>query len=76
MLFLSETHLPIRAMERINDVLGYRHMFVVPSSGELGLSGGLAFLWSDKVSATLGSFSIYHIDMDGNGSAFQNYRLL
>lgn len=39
-------------------------MFVMLSTGENGFSGGLAFLWSDDISARLGSFSKYHIDME------------
>lgn len=38
-------------------------MFVVPSAGKLGCSGGLAFLWKSEVKANLVSFSHSHIDM-------------
>lgn len=63
MLFLSETHLYVRDMERVKLQLGFKSMNVVPSKEERGLSGGLAFLWMEEVTASLGSWSNYHIDM-------------
>lgn len=63
MMFLSETHLSVRDMEWVKNQLGFRHMFVVPSSGERGLSGGLAFLWQEEVNASLVSRSKYHIGL-------------
>lgn len=51
-------------MEKVKVQLDFHHMFVVPSTGNTGCSGGLAFLWDDSVQARLMSFSKYHIDME------------
>lgn len=50
-------------------------MYVVPSTGERGLSGSLAFLWNDDISPRLRSFSKYHFEMEitisGKDEAFR-----
>lgn len=51
-------------MEKVKFQLGFRSVFVVPSTGNIGLSGGLAFLWDDSVDVRLLSYSKYHIDME------------
>lgn len=52
-----------REMKKVKHLLGFQHMFVVPSTGQTGCSGGLAFLWKNEVQASLVSFSRFHIDM-------------
>lgn len=50
-------------MEKVKLQLGSLNMFVVPSIGNTGYSGGLAFLWRSEVNASLLSYSKSHIDM-------------
>lgn len=46
-------------------------MYVVLSRGDNGRLGGLAFLWTEEVTAALGSFSMYHIDMEVQWCGFE-----
>lgn len=64
MIFLGEMHLSTRCMERVNEQLGFWQKYVVPSSRDKGLSGGLAFFWSKEATTSLDSFSNYHIDLE------------
>lgn len=51
--------------------IAFKFMYVVLSRGDHGHSGGLAFLWTEDVIAALGSFSVYHIDMEVQCNGFE-----
>ena len=58
-VFLSETKLRTKRMERIKDRIGFANGLFVPS---LGRSGGLALLWTRETDLEIKSFGYYHID--------------
>ena len=58
-VFLSETKLRTKRMERIRDRIGFANGLFVPS---LGRSGGLALLWTRETDLEIKSFGCYHID--------------
>jgi exonuclease III len=60
-LFLSETKLDGKRMERFKWMLGMSNMFVKDCDGK---SGGLALFWKKEVNIELRNFSRYHIDVE------------
>ena len=58
-MFLLETKLRKRRMERVRDRLGFVNGLVMPSRGR---SGGLARFWKREVNLNIKSFSNFHID--------------
>ena len=58
-VFLSETKLRTKCMERIRDRIGFANGLYVPS---LGRCGGLALLWTREIDLEIKSFGRYHID--------------
>ncbi|GLT94942.1 hypothetical protein SLE2022_126530 [Rubroshorea leprosula] len=63
-VFLCETLLDQKGMEKVRRRLGFNHCFVVDN---LGRSGGLAVLWKSDTKLSLLSFSQNHIDMEVEG---------
>ncbi|KAL8533483.1 hypothetical protein ACS0TY_009761 [Phlomoides rotata] len=59
-IFLSETLASAARIENVRLALNFPNYFTVPCNGR---SGGLAFLWNNKVSCSLLSYSLNHIDM-------------
>ncbi|GLT94950.1 hypothetical protein SLE2022_126590 [Rubroshorea leprosula] len=70
-VFLSETLLDKRGMERIRRRLGFKHCFVVD---KVGRSRGLALLWHGDTKLSLLSYSTNHIDMEVNGLDAEQWR--
>lgn len=68
LVFLMETKLMTKQMERVKIKLGFDCGIFVD---RVGRSGGLAFLWRKSVDVTLRSFSFNHIDVtiESDGSA-------
>ncbi|XP_050252314.1 uncharacterized protein LOC126698852 [Quercus robur] len=58
-VFLSETKLRMRSMERKKRSIGFTNGLVIPSHGR---SGGLALLWRKEINVDVQSFSDRHID--------------
>ena len=58
-VFLSETKLRTKRMERIRDRIGFANGLFVPSFGR---SGGLALLWTRETDLEIKSFGRFHID--------------
>ena len=58
-VFLLETKLRSRRMERVRDRLGFVNGLIVASRDH---SGGLALLWTRKINLNIKSFSNHHID--------------
>ena len=58
-VFLSETKLITKCMERIRDRIGFANGLFVPSHGR---SGGLALLWTRETDLEIKSFGCHHID--------------
>ena len=58
-MFLLETKLKKKRMERVRDRLGFANGLLMPSRGR---SGGLALLWKREVNLNIKSFSNFHID--------------
>ncbi|GKV27974.1 hypothetical protein SLEP1_g37084 [Rubroshorea leprosula] len=63
-VFLSETLLDKKGMERVRRRLGFQNCFTV---ARVGQSGGLAMLWHSTVKLSLLSYSQNHIDMEVDG---------
>ena len=59
LVFLVETKVKHKHMEKIKFSLGFSNGLIVPSRGR---SGGLAFFWSTDVNLEIKSYSQYHID--------------
>ena len=72
LVFLSETKLKVRRMEKVKFRLGFPNGLIVPSRGR---SGGLALLWSVDTNLEIKSFSNHHIDAiiteSGNGLSWR-----
>jgi hypothetical protein len=62
-VFLSETKLKTRAMDRLKWSLGFKHGVVVDC---VGRSGGLALLWRDGVDVSVRPWCQYYIDVEIN----------
>ena len=60
-LFLSETRLDDRGMERIKFSFGLSNLLVVKGDGK---GGGIVVLWRTWVNVSLRTYSINHIDVD------------
>ncbi|GKV52195.1 hypothetical protein SLEP1_g58784 [Rubroshorea leprosula] len=60
-VFLCETLLDKRSMERVRRRLGFQNCFTVE---RVGRSGGLAMMWGKDVQLHLKSYSTNHIDME------------
>ena len=58
-VFLLETKLKKKRMERVRDRMGFANGLLVPSRG---YSGGLALLWKREVNLNVKSFSNFPID--------------
>lgn len=58
-LFLSETKLDGRKMEKFKWILGMSNMVLKDCDGK---SGGLAMLWKKEINLELHNYSRYHID--------------
>ncbi|KAL4628496.1 hypothetical protein ACB092_05G243100 [Castanea dentata] len=58
-VFLLETKLKVRHVERVRKRLGFANGFIKPSRG---YSGGLALLWMREINLSIKSFSNHHID--------------
>ena len=58
-VFLSETKLRTKRMERIRDRIGFANGLIVPSFGR---SGGLALFWTRETDLEIKSFGRFHID--------------
>ena len=58
-VFLSETKLRTKRMERIRDRIGFANGLFVPSHGR---SGGLALMWTRETDVEIKSFGRHHID--------------
>jgi exonuclease III len=58
-LFLSETKMDRKRMERFRWMLNIPNLMVKDCKG---LSGGLALFWSKEINLAVKSFSRYHID--------------
>lgn len=58
-VFLSETKVRKRRMERIKERIGFANGLFVPCQG---CSGGLALLWTREVNLEIKSFGSHHID--------------
>ena len=58
-VFLSETKLKTRCMERIRDWIGFANGLFIPSCGR---SGGLTLLWTRETNLEIKSFGNHHID--------------
>ena len=58
-VFLSETKLRTKRMERIRDRIGFANELFVPSHGR---SGGLALMWTRETDVEIKSFGRHHID--------------
>ncbi|GKV43150.1 hypothetical protein SLEP1_g50482, partial [Rubroshorea leprosula] len=59
-VFLCETLLDKRGMDKVRRRLGFSHCFTVD---KVGRSGGLAMLWKHDIQLSLFSYSRNHIDM-------------
>lgn len=59
LVFLVETKVKHKRMEKIKFSLGFSNGLIVPSRGR---SGGLALFWSTDVNLEIKSYSQYHID--------------
>ncbi|GLT27861.1 hypothetical protein SLA2020_028310 [Shorea laevis] len=70
-VFLCETLLDKRGMEKVRRRLGFTHCFVVD---KVGRSGGLAVLWKSDTKLSLLSFSQNHIDMEVQGMGVGTWR--
>ncbi|XP_042972796.1 uncharacterized protein LOC122304603 [Carya illinoinensis] len=64
-LFLMETKLTSRQMERIRVRVGFECCFVVNSDGR---KGGVALLWRNEIKLSIKSFSLFHIDAKISGT--------
>ena len=58
-VFLSETKLRTKRMERIRDRIRFANGLFVPSHGR---SGGLALLWTREIGLEIKIFGCHHID--------------
>ena len=58
-VFLSETKLKKRSMEKKKMSVGFINGLIIPSHGR---SGGLTFLWKKEISVDVQSYSDRHID--------------
>jgi exonuclease III len=70
-LFLSETKLDERRMQRFRWMLGLTNMLVHDCGGQ---GGGIAVLWRRGVDVSLRTMSKYHIDMDIKGTNGGSWR--
>ena len=61
MVFLVETKCCERQIDPYRRKLGFKNCFVVD---RIGLGGGLALFWDEKVSIKIMSFSRFHIDCE------------
>ena len=59
LVFLVETKVKHKHMEKIKFSLGFSNGLIVPNRGR---SGGLALFWSTDVNLEIKSYSQYHID--------------
>ncbi|GLU10723.1 hypothetical protein SLE2022_275090 [Rubroshorea leprosula] len=71
-VFLCETLLDGRGMDRIRQRLRFHNCFTVD---KIGRSGGLVMLWTSEVSLSLLSYSTNHIDMEVEGMGGCKWRL-
>ena len=58
-VFLSETKVRKKRMERIKERVGFAHGLFVPCQDR---SGGLALLWTREIDLEIKSFGSHHID--------------
>ena len=58
-VFLSETKLKSKRMERIRDRIGFANGLFISSCGH---SGGLALLWTRETNLEIKSYGNHHID--------------
>jgi exonuclease III len=58
LVFLMETKLKQRKMEKIRCLLGFQNLFAVDS---IGRSGGLALLWKEEAGLEIQNYSCRHI---------------
>jgi exonuclease III len=58
LVFLMETKLKQKKMEKIRCLLGFQNLFVVDSNGR---SGGLALLWKEEAGLEIQNYSCRHI---------------
>jgi exonuclease III len=60
MMFLIETKLDVKRMEKVRASVGFQYVFTVPSKGR---SGGLALMWKDSIEVRVQTFSQHHVDV-------------
>ena len=60
MMFLIETKLDVKRMEKVRASVGFQYAFTIPYKGR---SGGLALLWKDSIEVKIQTYSQYHIDV-------------
>ena len=60
LLFLMETRLDVKRIEKIQVRVGFQYAFIVPSKGR---SRGLALLWRDPTTVWVQTYSRHHIDV-------------
>jgi hypothetical protein len=58
LVFLMETKMKQRKMEKIRCLLGFQNLFAVDS---IGRSGGLALLWKEEAGLEIQNYSYRHI---------------
>ena len=58
-VFLMETKLKVKRMEKIKNRVGFANGLIVPSQGR---SGGVALFWTREINLEIKSFSGNHID--------------
>ncbi|KAL8464398.1 hypothetical protein ACS0TY_034068 [Phlomoides rotata] len=68
-IFLSETLASSARLEEVRVLLNFPNCFSVSC---IGRSGGLAFLWNNKVACSLLSYSQNHIDMGVSEGSFRS----
>jgi hypothetical protein len=73
LLFVMETKIEGKRVEKLASALGFAGAFAVSSEG---LSGGIGLFWSAEVSVDIKSFNMHHIDAvisskDGSGSPWR-----
>ena len=71
-VFLSETWLGRKHMEKVKRELEFDGLFIVPSDGK---GDGLALLWKSEMAVWVDSFSKFHIDAIVNGGSEEAWQL-
>ena len=73
MMFLIETKLDVKRMEKVRANVGFQYVFTVPCKGR---SGGLALLWKDSIKVRVQTYSQHHIDVHVHMDTHSWWRLI